>query len=43
MKGGSMSFRRIRLKNWVALCEAILEDRPFSRIALRTPVQLSLI
>lgn len=38
-----MSFRRIRLKCWVALCEAILEDRPFSRIKNRNPVQLPLI
>ena len=25
---------------WAALCEAILAGRPFSRVVLRSPVQL---
>lgn len=38
-----MSKRRVHLKCWIALCQAVLEGRPFSRIDSTHPVQLSLI
>jgi len=38
-----MNYRRARLKCWIALCQAILEGRKYTRVDSHSPVQLSLI